>query len=90
MKTTILALILFVLPPSAGAGWEYYVLNEQGEWQQVSPRELDLSAPGAGGSTGTEQRVMIRYDRRVDRQTSKTENWIPQIESDLVDMVEGR
>lgn len=91
MKTTALTLLLFLLPfTAATAGWEYYVLDEQGEWVRVMPRDLDLEVPRPGGSRGPEKRMMIIYDRTVDKEKEVRENWIPEVSRDLVEAVEGK
>lgn len=88
-KKMVFALLLLV-PLTVVAGWEYYVLNDQGEWEQISPRELDLTVPAAEGVvSGDGRRVMIIYDRTVDREAApRYRNWVPQVRGDLVEAVE--
>ena len=79
---------LLVLPVSAfGASWSYYVLSEGGNWEPVSPRDLDLSLPAAGAAG--QQRVMILHNQpKPQRKGRQTQSWIRQVSRDLVEQVE--
>ena len=93
MKQIVLVAALLFPVAGVAAGWDYYVLNEDGNWETISPRELDLSTAGRyaadAGDAGEKRRVMILYNQpEPDPERRKTLNWIRQVGSDLVEQVE--
>lgn len=91
MRKTVLFTLLFV-PLLAFAGWDYYTLNEDGEWEQVSRFDLDLEAPdpdGASAARADKPRVLILYTT-VKKKPKRREarNWIRQVDPELVEVVE--
>lgn len=86
MKKLALATLL-LWPTVLAAGWEYYVLNNEGEWEQVSRFELDLTAPKVRQSSGTgeDRRVMIIYNRFTEKEEPEGRNWLPGIGQGLVE-----
>lgn len=89
-KMTLTVLLAFPLL-AFGAGWDYYVLNENGNWEAASPRDLNLSMPrsDAGGTVADNRRVMILYNQtEPEPNRRKTLSWIPQVSGELVEQVE--
>lgn len=89
MRKTVLFTLLFV-PLLAFAGWDYYTLGEDGEWEQVSRFELDLEAPAPDGAsaTGAEKpRVLILYTTKKKPKRREAKNWIRQVDPGLVEVV---
>lgn len=91
MKSFTLTILLAFPLLAFSAGWDYYVLNEDGNWESISPREVDLSIPrsDAGGNTADSGRIMILFNQTdTEPKRRETLNWIRQIGSDLVEQVE--
>lgn len=91
MRKIVLAMLLSMTLPTLAGGWNYYVLNEEGEWEKVSRYQLDLALPKpaeAGAATGEARRVMILYNPRADRaRTRNARNWLRQVDPGLVEVV---
>ena len=89
MRKIALSILLAFPLLAAGAGWDYYVLNEDGEWERASRFDLELSLPKKTGAAGSDQRVMIIYNRFEDKpEASKAKSWIREVDPALVQEVE--
>jgi hypothetical protein len=96
MKTFVTAALLGIPIMAFGAGWNYYVLNDQGQWEQISPYELDLSMSATGESgeaargtlTRDNRHVLIFYGKPDQRERRPKHSGIRQVGSDLVEEVE--
>lgn len=88
MKQSAAAILLFVPLLAFGAGWSYYALNQDGEWERVSRYQLDLAIPDEGGD-GEKQRVMILYNPVVaEPPGGDAKPWIRGVDAELVNEVE--
>lgn len=90
MKKIAMAMLLALPLAAFGAGWEYYVMNESGEWESVSPRNVDLSMPSeSGGMLADGRRIMIVHIRSGEEpRRREPRNWLRQVSSELVEQVE--
>jgi len=89
MRKIPLAILLAFPLLAFGAGWDYYVLNEEGEWERASRYDLELALPKKPGAAGDERRVMILYNRFEDKpEPGNANSWIREVDPALVEEVE--
>lgn len=96
MRPIIFTILIFFPIMAFGVGWDYYVLTDKGQWQQVSPSDLNLAMSPDGGrgdhaakGASEKQRIMILYNHsEPDQNKRQAQAWIPRIDSDLVKQVE--
>ena len=88
MRQTVFAALMLFPILALGAGWGYYTLNDEGEWERISRYELDLAVPAADGS-GDDRRVMILYNPSAKKPPAgNARNWLPGVGTDLPETVE--